>query len=85
MSEILAFISLVPVLEELRMLLILYSLITILYSLILYMGIHHGSVRGRARFIYVRPVYHTIIFGHVIPLVGLVGSINLFIYRSVRI
>ena len=77
-AEVLAFVALSPLLQELMILLILYSTLTLAYSLILFIALHHGPTRPATLYIEIRPLYHTIILGHMLPLIRLRLAIRRF-------
>lgn len=60
-------------------LLIIFSVITILYSLALYTSLAHGPVRPHVNFIWQRPIYITVAFLHLAPLIGGFFAISVFV------
>ena len=71
-GELYIFAGLVAVADEppiIYGILILYSLLTMAYRLALYTGVNHGEVSPHVNYIWQRPIYFTIRFLHVVPLV----------------
>lgn len=67
-AEVFAFIRVIGLIEEIAVVLVVYSLVTITYSLILYMGLHHGPTRPMVSFVRASPILYTVRAGHLIPL-----------------
>lgn len=57
----------------------IYSILTMVYRLALYTGLNHGEVSPHVNYIWQRPIYFTIRFLHIMPLVLSFFILSLFL------
>ena len=59
-----------------RLFIVVYSTITLIYSVGLYTSVCHGEVRPHMRFFREHQLYYTVRLFHVLPIILLAGSVN---------